>query len=93
MLIIFMSTSSLVGMCDSMKGELGGLVAVVDSWLGGYGGYSHTPWVRVPQLPVFLFSPFSPSGLGSNETSIIIHVLCTAKGNAINIRNMQTLIK
>ena len=24
-----------------------------------YGGFSQTPWVRVPQLPVFRFSPFS----------------------------------
>ena len=53
-----------------MKGELGGLVAVVTSWLSGYGGYSQTPWVQVLQLPVFLFSSFSPSRLGSNETSI-----------------------
>ena len=38
-LIIFISTSSLIG----MKGELEGLVAVVASWLSGYGGYSWTP--------------------------------------------------
>ena len=36
-----------------MKGELEGLVAVVASWLSGYGGYSQTPWVPVPQLPFF----------------------------------------
>ena len=54
-----------------MKGEVGGLVAVVALWLSGYGGYSHIPWIRVTQLLVFLFSPFSPSRLGSNETSII----------------------
>ena len=53
----------------SIKGELGGLVAVVALWLSGYGGYSQTPWVRVPQLP-FLLSSFSSSKLGSNETSI-----------------------
>ena len=37
-------------------------------WLRGsvvYGGFSQTPWVRVPQLPVFRFSPFSPSRLNS----------------------------
>ena len=33
---------------------------------------SGLPWVRVPQLLVFLFSPFSQSRLGSNETSIIL---------------------
>ena len=58
-----------------MKGELGGLVAVVASWFSGYGGYSQTPWVRVPQLPVFLFSPFSSSRLISNKTST--SYLCT----------------
>ena len=42
-----------------------GLVAVVVSWLKGYGGYSQTPWVRLPQLPVFHFSVFSPSRLNS----------------------------
>ena len=68
MLINLNSTSSLVG----MKGELGVLVAVVASWLSGYGGYSQTSWVQVPQLAVFLFSPFTLSGLGSNETSISI---------------------
>ena len=55
-----------------MKGELGGLVAVGALWLSDYGGYSQTPRVRVPQLPVFLFSPFSLSRLGYNETSIIL---------------------
>ena len=39
----------------SMKGEMERLVAVVVSWLSGYGGYSQTPWVGVPQLPVFSF--------------------------------------
>ena len=39
-----------------MKEELEGLVAVVAFWLSGYDGYSQTPWVRVPQLLVFLFS-------------------------------------
>ena len=29
--------------CYSMKGELERLVAVVASWLSGYGGYSQTP--------------------------------------------------
>ena len=57
-----------------MKGELGGLVTVVALWLSGYGGYSQTPWVRVPQLSFFLFSPFSLSGLDSNETSIMKHI-------------------
>ena len=57
-----------------MKGELEGLVAVVVSWLSGYGGYSQTPWVRVPQLLVFLFSLFSPSSLISNETSIMCYI-------------------
>ena len=52
-----------------MKGELGGLVAVVASWLSGHGGYSQTPWVRVSQLPVFLFSPFSLSRLSSNYSA------------------------
>ena len=31
-----------------------------------YGGFSQTPWVQVPQLPVFRFSPFSLSRLDSN---------------------------
>ena len=40
-----------------MKGELERLVAVVASWLSGYGKYSQKPWDRVPQLPfLFLFS-------------------------------------
>ena len=55
-----------------MKGELERLVAVVASWLSGYGGYSQTPWVRAPQLPFFFFSPFSLSRLSSNETSITL---------------------
>ena len=58
-----------------MKGELGGLVAVVALWLSGYGSYSQTPSVQVLQLPVFLFSPFSLSRLGSNETVIILYLL------------------
>ena len=56
-----------------MKGELEGLVAVVALWLSGYDGYSQTPWVQVLQLPVFLFSPFSPSRLNSNETSMMVY--------------------
>ena len=30
-----------------------------------YGSFSQTPWVQVPQLPVFCFSPFSHSRLNS----------------------------
>ena len=59
-----------------MKGELRGLVAVVASWLSGYGNYSQTPCVRVPQLSFFLFSPFSSSRLISNETVSFIFVYC-----------------
>ena len=84
--VFSLSTVATIGYIykHSMKGELGGLVAVVASWLSGYGGYSQIPWVQVPQLPVFLFSPFSPSRLGCNETSIIqvqslsicVNILC-----------------
>ena len=38
-----------------MKGELWGLVSVVASGSVVYGGFSQTPWVRVPQLPFFTF--------------------------------------
>ena len=46
-LIVLNCTSSLIGQ------ELERLVAVVALWLSGYGGYSQTPWVRVPQLLFF----------------------------------------
>ena len=60
------------------------LVAVVALWLSGYGGYSQSPWVQVPQLLVFLFSPFSPSGLGSNETSIFMLFVCVIVFQFVN---------
>ena len=43
-----------------MKGELERLVAVVASWLSGYGSYSQIPWVRVLQLPFFSLFSFLP---------------------------------
>ena len=49
----------------SIKGELGEAGCYGGLWHSGYGGYSQTPWVRVPQLLVFLFSTFSPSRLSS----------------------------
>ena len=47
----------------SMKGELREAGCCGGLWHSGYDCYSQTPWVRVPRLPVFLFSPFSPSRL------------------------------
>ena len=50
---------------------------MVSSWLSGYGGYSQIPWVRVPQLPCFLYSPFSLSRLSSNEIVINVELFCS----------------
>ena len=47
-----MQLSSTTG-AEYMKGELEMLIAVVASWLSGYGGYSQTPWVQVQQLLFF----------------------------------------
>ena len=58
-------SQAILGTISSIKGELWRLVSVVASQLSGYDGYSQTPWVRVPQLPVFRFSPFSPSRVNS----------------------------
>ena len=82
MLIIFISTSILT---------VGWLVAVLALWLSGYGGYSQTPWFRVMQLPVFLFSPFSPSRLISNETSII-YLLYVSLQMSYDVDDVKTLM-
>ena len=63
-----------------MKGELGGLVAVVALWLSGYGSYSQTPWVKPFESHSCRYSLFSflLSRLVSSETSesiILTHLL------------------
>ena len=51
-----------------MKGELGGLVAVVASWLSGLWQLQSDTLGSSPAVAGF--SLFSSSGLDSNETSI-----------------------
>ena len=66
-----------------IKVELGGLIAVVAMWL------SVLWWLQSDTLgsspAVAVFSPFSLSGLDSNETSIMfssVHFLVTLSGSS-----------
>ena len=59
-----------------MKGDLEGLVAVVASWLSGYGSYSQTPWVRISQLPVFFLVSFLPKQVEFQRNNLYDSKIC-----------------